>query len=82
MFGKKGSCCCLASLFRLVFSLIFMALFALAACAAYLQIAKAPVEFDESAAARVSFSPLEKVVPSDKLPSNLALSKSNNNLDI
>lgn len=82
MFGKKGSCCCLASLFRLIFSLAFMSLLALAACAAYLQIAKAPVEFDESAAARVSFSPLEKVVPSDKLPSNLALSKSNNNLDI
>lgn len=60
------------AIFVVAFALLFV----------FLMTRKKPVVFNEQAAAGISYSPLEKVIPGDGLPPEIKPDKSNNNLDI
>ncbi len=48
----------------------------------WLALESAPVAFDAAAAARVTVSPLERIVPGPGLPAGLPVQRANNNVDL
>ena len=63
----------------LVFLLFILFLFSLIA---YLQFSEEKATFNKKEAKAISYTPLVQLVPGDKIPSDLKIFKSNNNLDL
>ncbi len=73
---------CLAGIAKSFINLIIILCFFLSLLIAYLFFSSSPVAFNEEAAKKITYTPLEKLVPGDKLPTGLKLGRSNNNLDL
>ncbi|MEW6201105.1 MAG: hypothetical protein AB1546_03965, partial [bacterium] len=66
----------LTSLLFLSFALFLVSLFF------YLSLSEEKPAFNTAEAEKISFSPLERIVPGDRIPAGLKIFRSNNNLDL